>query len=186
MARRFRDRLSSPCHAAARGELSTGERGLWCAACEREVIDLTRLTRKQALPVLRSREPVCIRVRLDAEGEPVFVPEIERGPRGWIVAAALAAGCTAPPPAPEPAPIASASTDRVAMEPTALPVGFATEELSPELIAQWRQGSEPEQLKRVPRPRPPVLGGRAARQPHPRAAVSGPAVIYDGMMDWVD
>ncbi|MCC6874333.1 MAG: hypothetical protein IT378_08540, partial [Sandaracinaceae bacterium] len=166
MARRFRDRLSSPCHAAARGELSTGERGLWCGACEREVIDLTRLTRKQALPVLRSREPVCIRVRLDAEGEPVFVPEIERGPRGWIVAAALAAGCTAPASAPAPPPAASASTERVAMEPTTLPVGFATDELSPELIAQWRAGSEPEPVKRA-RPGPRITSIRARPQPPP-------------------
>jgi hypothetical protein len=75
-----------------------------CGACARNVVDLTGLTRSQAeVAVLRARGPegsACIRVAHDADGEPLFAPELvkpRRGATGVVLAAALGlgvAGCS--------------------------------------------------------------------------------------------
>ncbi len=52
------------------------ERGRHCGACEREVIDLVRLTRREARRAIAAAGPSpCLRVAVDARHHAVFRPE---------------------------------------------------------------------------------------------------------------
>jgi hypothetical protein len=98
--------------------------GRFCGRCERLVVDLTRLTRREARE--RSREGGCFRLRVDERGEAVFRPEPERlGPKALVLAAALGSGC---------GPAASSGDDALPPDAAAaidaeLPRGVALEEL---------------------------------------------------------
>ena len=71
--------------------LSPNERGYHCTRCNKDVIDLTRLTRKQAKPYMKPG--TCVKLSLGPNGEPVFAPEIERsGLRSMVWANHAGAG----------------------------------------------------------------------------------------------
>jgi hypothetical protein len=110
--------------------------GRHCGHCDRTVIDLTRLTRKQAQPYLRSKESICVRTMLDIDDEPLFRIEPKKSV-GILTAAAIAIGCTAQPQeemSPEPPEVAAVPDDASVMQPTTLPVGIAPEEIDPQSL----------------------------------------------------
>jgi hypothetical protein len=84
----------SPCHERWTELAPTGE-GRYCGRCDKTVIDLTRLTRREAeRRVLAAGGALCGRVRVDPSGAPVFRPETARAPGLFGVAAAgLLAAC---------------------------------------------------------------------------------------------
>ncbi|MGE0784630.1 MAG: hypothetical protein AB7S26_03005 [Sandaracinaceae bacterium] len=77
-------------------DLSPRERGRYCAACDTEVIDLTRVSLAEAIALTEGG--ACVRVRLNEDGLPMFrePPRRGRGPALVVVAAtlgAVAGGC---------------------------------------------------------------------------------------------
>jgi hypothetical protein len=147
----FVDRLKHPC--PGRADRTPNADGWHCRTCAKDVVDLSRLTKRQAAPLLAQR--VCIHVELDARGEPVFAPEPDRSlARKLALAGALAIGCASSPP-PEPKPQHAAGS---VLEPTSLPVGVASDELDSEMLAAWDTPPEqegPEKILPRPVPQPP-------------------------------
>lgn len=88
---RLSDRLKGPCDQRWADLVPRGE-GRYCGLCDTVVIDLSRLTRREALE--RTRGGACVRARLDEHGEPIFRPDSARrtGLSVLAVAAALT-GC---------------------------------------------------------------------------------------------
>jgi len=114
-------------------EMTPRGHGRHCGHCDRTVVDLTRLRRREAQPYLQAKETLCVRVILDDEGEPVFRVDPKRG-LGAIALAALA-GCTAPAPAPASAPVSVVADQDAAMEPSTIPVGISAEEIDQDTLA---------------------------------------------------
>src|SRR5262245_16226687 len=113
-------RLKTPCPARADRVPNVG--GWFCRTCERDVVDLTRLTRKRAMPLIE-RGGICIHAALDRNGDPIFAPEPpERSLLHSVaLAGALAVGCGGPQvAAPEP----RARIEAPPMTPETLPVGI--------------------------------------------------------------
>lgn len=95
------------------------EAGRHCGTCDVTVVDLSRLTRRKAEAMVRAvGGRMCARMRVDAEGEPLFLPETERAPRLLGVAALglLAAACDS-----GPAPASVAEPPEVALTNDAAP-----------------------------------------------------------------
>ncbi len=84
----------SPCHERW-SELSPAGDGRYCGKCDKTVVDLTQLTRRQAEKLIVSAGgSMCGRMRLDPSGAPAFRRETERVPGLLSVAAAsLLAAC---------------------------------------------------------------------------------------------
>ena len=86
--------IDTPCDEPWENMQPRGD-GRFCDRCQHTVIDLSRMTRKQAesrIGRVRKRE-VCVRLAVHAEtGEAVFRREPMRRPRGLVLAAALTAG----------------------------------------------------------------------------------------------
>ena len=108
----------SRCPDVARTMITT-DHGWHCSACDREVLDLRDVTRKQARElVARHDDPhgACISVRADAAGRSVFVHEavasLKRAASGVAIAASLAACGAEPVDAP---PVASGATPQAAV-----------------------------------------------------------------------
>lgn len=108
-------------------DLAPRGRGRWCARCETEVLDLSRMSHAEAVEATRGG--ACGRVRLDAEGDPIFREPPDRGPRrALVVLAALAGGCAGASAEPPEPPIAAAPpSPGPAMTP--IPTGIAFEDL---------------------------------------------------------
>jgi hypothetical protein len=154
MARPFPQRLGRSCDEQQ--ALTPNKRGFHCARCEKDVVDLTRLTRKQAQPYLQTKG--CIRINLGPNGEPVFAPEVERrSVRGLLLAGAMAVGCVAMPPR---SPEKSADRTELVMTPTDVPVGIATDEIDGEVFASFDSpaGDEDQPEKVLPVRHVPVIG----------------------------
>ncbi len=159
--------------------------GRHCHECDTTVIDLSRLTQKEALA--RTAGGACVRLRFDGAGAPVFrVEPTRRG--GLVVAAALLGGCAGgPAPAPprvevqaEPLPETA-----IALAPAAVPAGIELADLAERATLEatlndWRHegGPTPEQLALTAAKRrrltPP------ATPPYPQG---GPHAEWMGMMD---
>ena len=146
----FKDRLTRPCAQRWAELLPRGE-GRYCGQCDTTVIDLSRLTKRQALE--KTKGGACVRARLDERGEPLFRPDPERrlGRRTLAVVAALAGGCASSAPI---EPRAEQEPALSAGEP--LPLGVALEELEPAELAALTDaavsaesdaGPTPEQLE---------------------------------------
>lgn len=123
----FKDRLTRPCGQRWAELLPRGE-GRYCGQCDTTVIDLSRLTKRQALE--KTKDGACVRARLDERGELLFRPDPERrlGRRALAVVAALAGGCASR------APLEPRAEEAPALsEP--LPLGVALEELEPAELA---------------------------------------------------
>ncbi|MCB9595699.1 MAG: hypothetical protein H6719_23455 [Sandaracinaceae bacterium] len=102
MADDITDRLVFRCHNRW-ADLTPRGAGRHCAECDTTVIDLSRLTRREALR--RTAKGACVRLRYDAEGAPIFRAEpTRRG--GLVVAAALLGGCASAPDASPAPPVA--------------------------------------------------------------------------------
>lgn len=84
----------SPCHERWSALTPSGD-GRYCGKCDKTVVDLTQLTRRQAEKlVVKSGGSMCGRMRLDPSGAPAFRRETERVPGLLSVAAAgLLAAC---------------------------------------------------------------------------------------------
>jgi hypothetical protein len=84
----------SPCHERW-SALSPHGDGRYCQKCDKTVVDLTQLTRRQAEKiVVKAGGSMCGRMRLDPSGAPAFRRETERVPGFLSVAAAsLLAAC---------------------------------------------------------------------------------------------
>jgi hypothetical protein len=85
---------NSPCHERW-SELTPNADGRYCGKCDKTVVDLTRLTRRQAEKlVVAAGGGLCGRLRIDPSGAPVFRPEVARAPGMLgIAAAGLLAAC---------------------------------------------------------------------------------------------
>jgi hypothetical protein len=94
-----RFRIKTPCDRQ-RSNIARVGKALYCDRCEKNVVDLTRATRREALAL--APEGSCVRLRVDGDGNPVFRPEIERFTSGRTLAivASLVGGCAAEPPSP--------------------------------------------------------------------------------------
>lgn len=105
--RRLPIRVLQPCHEAWAGMTPRGP-GRHCTACDKTVVDLTRVTRREAESIVRAHGgELCGRLAVDARGEPVFRPEpLRLAPLAFV--GALAACSTDPSPPPPPAPVARA------------------------------------------------------------------------------
>ncbi len=91
-------RVASPCSERWEDMLPRGE-GRHCASCEKTVVDLTRVTRRQAEQLVREKGgALCVRLAEDERGELVFRSERKRLPVFAPVAlASLLAACAAEP-----------------------------------------------------------------------------------------
>jgi hypothetical protein len=199
MGRGFAERMGGRC-AKRWGDLTPRDGGRFCADCQTVVIDLSRLTRREARA--RVRGGACGRVRLDLDGEPTFRTEpLPRLAAGAIAAIAAVATACAVDPAPdgapaEPPPLASAPLPLAAsLEPTepldgSVPPGVALDELDPrrvasldEAIGEMRRGAEPteEQRELTARKRRLARFGHGSGA-HP-ATAQPPLVEYMGFMD---
>jgi len=88
-------------------DLTPHGEGRHCFQCDTTVIDLSRLTLKDALE--RTSDGACVRLRLGPDGAPLFRgPPPRKSLGGLVVLGALASGCSAPaaasPETPEPPP----------------------------------------------------------------------------------
>jgi hypothetical protein len=141
-------RLKQPCPANA--DRSPTADGWYCRTCAKDVIDLTRLTKRQAQPLI-DRGGICVRLVLAPNGEPVFAPE-PRGSalRSLALAGALAIGCAgAAPREPE----SVASVQGPPMSPDNLPVGVAADEVDHATLTAWQTPPDQEgPMKVTPRP----------------------------------
>jgi hypothetical protein len=149
----FADRFKMRCDQRWEDMSPRGD-GRHCTHCDRTVIDLSKLTRKQAKPYLQPGN--CVRAQLDERGEAMFRTEPQRGPlAGLALAAAMSVGCGSTPQTTariEAPPIAEA------MQTTDVPVGVAVEELDSQLIASFEAPAEEESERIKPvaavRPQP--------------------------------
>ena len=88
-------RANSACHERW-SDFDEREGGRHCGSCDVTVVDLTRVTRRKAERLVRDAgSHLCARLRVDLDGQPVFVPETERAARFFGVATLglLAAAC---------------------------------------------------------------------------------------------
>lgn len=190
----MRIRVGSACHEDW-GSMTPRGPGRHCDACERTVVDATRLTEKVALRVLRDATiegRVCARVRLDARGTPVFAKEPPpwpiRAAIGVALAGALAACEADEPSAAEPSaaeaslveePVDAAAGDA---EPDAEPTGGAalmlpmdttgqaavlSEPVASEPVASEPATSEAEGSDEITADTEPSEGDEAASEPTP-------------------
>jgi hypothetical protein len=104
-------------------DLSGDERKRWCARCEQHVVNISALTRKQAVELRRRVGPMCITMEHDDDGRVRFQPEappsratrLKRAAGGALLAGALTAcgtsdgdpSASSAMPQPDPAPAAS-------------------------------------------------------------------------------
>ena len=150
-------------------DLAPRGQGRHCAKCDRVVVDLARLTKRQAQPYLQEPGRHCVRLAIRGDtGEVLFRPEPPRI-AGVVLAAAVAAGCTSTP-AIEPASAASipdALAASLPLEPTDVPVGVAVDELDPELLELPQNEGKSARVAQPPRPRGPA-------HPHPAAVPAYP------------
>ena len=99
-------RANSACHERWSDFEERGG-GRHCGSCDVTVVDLTRVTRRTAERLVRDAgSHLCARLRVDVDGQPVFVPETERASRflGAATLGLLAAACE-PSVATEPVPV---------------------------------------------------------------------------------
>ena len=166
--------------------------GRYCARCDQTVIDVSRLTRKEALARIRAGR-VCGRAVLDPDGEPIFKREPTRlGVRALAMVGALAGGCASaeggrdegtasvervdePPPA-----TAAASMQPVA----AIPEGVAVDELGGEELA--RLDAQLEEMSGPPVPTEEqrrLTAAKRRRRARSRAtSAQPPPQVFMGMM----
>lgn len=85
---------NSPCHERWSTLTPNGD-GRYCQRCDKTVVDLTQLTRRQAEKrVLAAGGAMCGRLRVDPSGAPVFRPEPARAPSlVGVATASLLAAC---------------------------------------------------------------------------------------------
>jgi hypothetical protein len=163
---RFSERMTRPCDQRWDDLVPRGE-GRYCDHCDTVVIDLSRLTRREALE--RTKNGACVRARLDERGEPMFRPDPVRRPglRVLAVAAALT-GCSAAEATDEVPPVSAPIDAAIVPVEVELPTGVAVDELPPEALpapAPTEVVPTPEQLEltrrkrerraRVSQPSPP-------------------------------
>jgi hypothetical protein len=93
-------RIPEPCHERWEDMQPRGE-GRFCERCQHTVVDLTRMSRRQAERRLKKErgDYLCIQLALDPLERPVFRPEPSRAAH-WagglvLVAALTAGGCSA-------------------------------------------------------------------------------------------
>lgn len=165
-----RFRVKTPCDRRE-STIALVDGALYCSRCEKNVIDLTRATRRQALAL--APEGSCVRLRVDPDGNPVFRSDPDRfSPRALALVATLA-GCAAETTS---APIESAEAPMpecmVPLEPSA-PIAA---------VAPSAEPSEPDPLMVEEATR----RKRRARQPHPPAQPAFPVYGQSGGYEIVD
>jgi hypothetical protein len=149
------DRVTNRCDQRWADLTPRGE-GRYCQKCDTTVVDLSRLTKKDA--TARSKDGGCFRMRLDEQGLPIFRPEPVRfGLKSMAIAATLV-GCSAAPPE------STHATAEVAGEPMA-PVSISEPLVQPppaeptEVIVAPSAGGQPtaEQRALTARKHPPPV-----------------------------
>ena len=71
-----------------------------CGACGEKVVDLSRLTRRDAVRLVAKNDGTCVSFETDRAGDVVFRAELRRAPGAVVIgAAALLAACTSEEPA---------------------------------------------------------------------------------------
>lgn len=185
MTKPLLERLSYRCENRW-ADLEPRGAGRHCHECDTTVVDLSRLTREEALA--RTAGGACVRLRLDGAGAPIFrVEPTRRG--GLVVAAALLGGCAGSPgPSAQRVEVQAEPppTSLSPVEPTAaIPAGVAVAELADhatleEALHEWRYegGPTPEQVALTAAKRRRLAPPASA--PYPQG---GPPVEWMGMMD---
>lgn len=126
-------RIAEPCEERWE-DMERRPEGRFCDRCQHTVLDLTRLTKREATKRLKqeTRDYVCVQLAMRGD-DAVFKPEPKsRWAPGLVLAAALTVGCSGGRPAETETPIATAPTipTPIAPEPIA-PTPVATEVIIP-------------------------------------------------------
>lgn len=155
--------LASPCEESFLSMPLQG-RGRHCEQCQKTVVDMTRMTRREAEALFdRENENLCGYVLSNEEGETFFrsEPRLPSMLATGLAAALLVSGCGAAEPAPVETAHARAHSLPMMMPITAKQIGLASEVHEAEESVPCEREAEAEPMSDQPDAGP-------APRPHPR------------------